>query len=112
SSDAEDREMVREKSEKRVLRLWTCQNARSHNNLSIMDTLHRVVIVGGGFGGLTAARRLRRAAGRRHPVRLPEVRPFSPPPLPGGDGTTFSGEYRCTPARRVEAATECSGLSR
>ena len=62
------------------------------------DARPHVVIVGGGFGGLYAARALAGAAGPGHPARPPQPPPLPAPALPGGHRGAQPGRHRHAPA--------------
>ena len=64
---------------------------------------HRVVVVGGGFGGLPACRFLGRQAGRRHPARPAQPPPVPAAAVPGGDGH---------PLRRARSRRRCAHVLR
>ena len=53
-----------------------------------------VVIIGGGFGGLYAARALRRRAGPGHAGRPPQPPPLPAAALSGGDRRAVAGRHR------------------
>ena len=72
---------------------------------------HRVVIVGGGFGGLTRRRRLRRVAGRDHADRPAQFSSVSAAVVPGGDRRLVAGEYRGAAAVDSRAAGELRGAA-
>ena len=55
---------------------------------------HRVVIVGGGFGGLLAAQGLQESPGRGHPHRPPQLPPVPAAPLPGRHRRAVAREHR------------------
>ena len=75
------------------------------------DARPHVVIVGGGFGGLTAAQALESA-----PVRVTLRRPHQPPhvpaaPLPGGHGGPLAGRHRAAHPRHPRSASATSRCS-
>ncbi len=66
-----------------------------------MSARPHVVIVGAGFGGLTAAKRLERSDGRRDPDRPPQLPLVPTAAVPGGHRRSERGRRRLRRARRV-----------
>ena len=66
----------------------------------------RVVIVGGGFGGLYAAQALRRAAVRCDAGRPPQLPSLPAAALPGRHRRPLAGRHRLAAALRVAAAAQ------
>jgi len=67
----------------------------------IIDTTARIVIVGAGFGGLAAAKALKRAGANVHRHRPHQSPRLPAAALPGGDGGAGPGPDRRAHPRRA-----------
>ena len=70
---------------------------------------HRVAVIGGGFGGLEAAKHLAAGAGRGDADRPPQLPPVPAADLPGGDGGAFAGRGLLSAAGDLQGAAERAG---
>ena len=92
-----------------------CSGARA----CLADVSHRVVVIGGGFGGLRATQALRRAAvevtliDRRnfHLFRSPELPGRHRSPVPGRGGVPAARDLQIRPARRRSCSPRSHGLT-
>ena len=66
----------------------------------------RVVIIGAGFGGLSAAKRLAQAPVRCHRRRSAQLPPVPAAALPGRDRGPVAGRYRISDSRHSARAAE------
>ena len=86
---------------------WASSRAGMNSGQSAGDSArHRVVIVGGGFGGLFAAKFLRRAAGRRHALDRRNHHLFQPLLYQVATGHPVAGRDRAAAARDILRAQE------
>ncbi len=74
-----------------------------------MPNAHRVVIIGGGFGGLSAAVKLKRAPAPSDPAGSLQLPLISATSLPGGYRRAFARQYCLASAYDSEQAKEHRG---
>ena len=71
----------------------------------------RVVVVGGGFGGLQAVNKLRKHAGRGHADRPPQLPPLPAARLPGRHRRALGRGDRVAAARDLQARAQRAGAA-
>ena len=74
--------------------------------------MHRAVIIGGGFGGLYAARALRHETALRNAGRPPQLSSVSAPVVPGSHGRVVAGRNRRAAASPAAQTKERPGAAR
>ena len=75
------------------------------------ESLPRVVIIGGGFGGLTAAQALAKAAGANHAGRSAKSSSVSAAALPGGHGGIESQRHCLADSPHSSPSAKCRGVA-